>query len=170
MASKHGQAFIHSHGSMIPVAVQVGREVAVSADHGVGELFAELLQQKEQRRLLFLGAGIFGLAVGVQSSDVADADAVGVAALHMGPDLGDVAALADRTVKQDHVVVADLSESPLTVPAVDVFDAERHPLFGCAAMQHDVLDFTHVVEYWISIYAVPGGRRGRSPLPAGIRY
>ena len=117
MASKHGQAFIHSHGSMI-------REVAVSADHGVGELFAELLQQKEQRRLLFLGAGIFGLAVGVQSSDVADADAVGVAALHMGPDLGDVAALADRTVKQDHVVVADLSESPLTVPAVDVGGCE----------------------------------------------
>ena len=71
------------------------------------------------------------------------------------------------TYEMPEVRTVEVTVTPIKV---DVFDAERHPLFGCAAMQHDVLDFTHVVEYWISIYAVPGGRRGRSPLPAGIRY
>lgn len=61
--------------------------------------------------------------------DIADADAVGIAALDVRPDLGDVAALADFAVDLDHVVVADLAESALTVPAVDVFDAERHLLW-----------------------------------------
>ena len=63
------------------VAVEVGREVAVAHDDGVGELSVELLQERAHGGALGFGARVAGFAVGVQTSFVADADGVSVVVL-----------------------------------------------------------------------------------------
>ena len=49
----------------------------------------------------------------------------------------------DSAVEVDDVVVADLGEATLTVPAVDVSDGERLALRSGGAMDDDVSDFSH---------------------------
>lgn len=69
-------------------AVSVGKlVVAVDGDDGV--LFHQVLHQLEQGEALERGAGIGGVAVGIETADIGDADAVGVVTWAMGTDLLD---------------------------------------------------------------------------------
>lgn len=61
--------------------------MAVDGDDGV--LFHQVLHQLEQGEALERGAGIGGVAVGIETADISDADALGVVAGAMGADLLD---------------------------------------------------------------------------------
>ena len=96
-------------------------QVAVAQDDGLGVVFAQVLQQGPEGRLLFGGAGVLRSALGVQSTLVADADAVLVVVAGVGADEVLVAGLVHLAVAGDVVVVAGESE-----PAVVAGDERRH--------------------------------------------
>ena len=63
-------------GRDAPVAVAVGREVAVAEDDGAGIVLAQPAEEPQECGALCVGAGVGGTAVDVESAFVADADAV----------------------------------------------------------------------------------------------
>ena len=69
-------------------AGSVGKLV-VAVDGGDGVLFPQVLHQLEEGETLGFGAGVGGVAVGIEAADIGDADAVGVVAGAMGTDLFD---------------------------------------------------------------------------------
>ena len=69
------------------VAVQVGREVAVTHDDGAGELVVEASEKGAHALTLGSGARVAGIAGRIQSTLVADADGVLVVALAVGTHL-----------------------------------------------------------------------------------
>ena len=91
-----------------PIAVAVGTEVAMAADVRDGEVFPQGADQGPQGVLLLLGAGVGGLAAGVETAFVGYADAVlivakGVCAHHVQrTGTPDVAVLADKKVIANH--------------------------------------------------------------------
>ena len=97
------------------------RQVAVAQDDGFGVVDEQRLQQGVQGGLLLWGAGVLGTALGVQSTLVADADAVLVVVAGVGTDEVLVAGLVDLAVAGDVVMVAGESE-----PAVVAGDERRH--------------------------------------------
>ena len=64
-------------------------ELVVSVDGGDGVLFHQVTDELEEGEALGFGAGIGGVAVGIETADIADADALGVVAGAMGTDLFD---------------------------------------------------------------------------------
>ena len=56
----------------------LGIEDVVTHDEGTGVLLPEGAEEMEKGALLGTGAGVFGIARGVETAFVADADAVGV--------------------------------------------------------------------------------------------
>ena len=64
-------------------------ELVVSMDGGDGVLFHQVSDELEEGEALGFGAGIGGVAVGIETTDIADADALGVVAGAMGADLLD---------------------------------------------------------------------------------
>ena len=61
----------------------------VAVDGGDGVLFHQVADKLKEGEALRLGAGVGGVAVGIQSADIGDADALGVVAGAMGTDLLD---------------------------------------------------------------------------------
>ena len=82
------------------------------------------------------------------TTDVADADAVGVVPFAMASDGLYVLAHLDGAVKVDDVVIAAVRstrqrEASLLVPSLNVIQLEITPLLRRGAMQDDFLDFSH---------------------------
>ena len=71
-----GALFEPFGGGDAPVAVAVGREVAVAEDDGAGIVLAQPAEEPQECGALCVGAGVGGTAVDVESAFVADADAV----------------------------------------------------------------------------------------------
>ena len=116
----------------------------MSVDFG-GRKFCSQLFEEIEHGLLLLGCAsvLWCLVVGGKSTDVADADAVGVVALAVCADKFERTAFVDCAVEVDDVVVADLGEATLTMPAVDVSDGERLA-FGCGGAMDDYqIYFSH---------------------------
>jgi len=90
------------------VAVGVGREVAVPHDDGGGELTCETLQQGTHAVALSLGAGVAGVACGIETALIAYTDAVLVVVLAVGAHLPERPALVNLSVAGDVVMVADV--------------------------------------------------------------
>lgn len=94
--------------------------------------------------LLFWCASVLGrLVVGGESTDVADADAVGVVSLAVCADQLYRATFVYRAVEVDDVVIANLGEATLTMPAVDVSDGEGLALRSGGAMDDDSVNLSH---------------------------
>ena len=111
---------------------------------GVGEHLAQGVEQQQQAAALFRRARVLGeSSVGSEASDVADADAGGVVAAAMSSYLGDRAAYLNASVEQHDVVVANGSETLLTVPTVDVGGGERFALASGGAMDYDFVNLSH---------------------------
>ena len=112
---------------------------------GCGREFCSQLFEEVEHCLLLLGCAsvLWCLVVGGKSTDVADSNAVGVVSLAVCAYQLYRATFVDSAVEVDDVVVTDLGEATLTMPAVDVSDGERLA-FGCGgAMDDDVSDFSH---------------------------
>ena len=78
------------------------RQVSVTYDLGVRIVETKLLEQVLERGFLGGSAGIGRIAVGIKSTFVADADAVGVVTLGMG------AYLLLRTTGIEHAILGDV--------------------------------------------------------------
>ena len=127
------QPFVWLH---VSVAIQVGREVAVPHDDGRGELLVESCQQGPHGCALCAGAGVAGIAAGIEASFVADADAVLVVVLAVGSHLFQWAPVVDHAVAGDVVVLSDvLPPSPEVVCPAPLHAVPRRCL-RAAAVQH----------------------------------
>ena len=112
-------------------------------DDGRGELACEALQEGSHALALGLGAGVTGLARGIEAAFVADADAVLVVVLAVGPDLPQRTPFVDLAVAGDVVVVADVF--PTSLQVVGLALAEGVALRGLrrAAVQENEGNGTH---------------------------
>ena len=61
----------------------------MAVDRGDGVLFHQVTDELEQGEALGFGAGVGGMAVGIKTADIGDADALGVVARTVGTDLLD---------------------------------------------------------------------------------
>ena len=112
------------------------REVTVTEDDGFGVVDAEGLEQGVQSGFLRCGAGVLGTALGVETSFVADADAVLVVVAGMGAGEVLVAGLIQLTVALYVVVVAGEAEAAV-VAGDERGDGERFVLAGRRAVNND---------------------------------
>ena len=85
----------------------------VTKDFGIRVVLLQGLQQGPQSVLLGLGAGVGRMAVGEQTTLVADTDRVGVVVAGMGTDKVLVPGLVGLPVAGDVVVVASEAEAGL---------------------------------------------------------
>ena len=85
--------------------------LVVATDEGFGELFLELDQEGDEGAALGDGAGVLGLAAGIQAAFVADADGAAVEGTAMGADLVKAAVLSGGAVLADVIMVADVDEA-----------------------------------------------------------
>ena len=91
---------------------------------------------------------VFGLAPEVESTDVADADAVGVVPFAMASDGLYVLAHLDGAVKVYHIMIAAVRstrqrEASLLVPSLNVIQFEITPLLRRGTMNNDFCNLSH---------------------------
>ena len=111
-------------------------QVAVSQDDGLGVVDAERLEQGVQSGFLRCSAGVLGTALGVETSFVADADAVLVVVAGVGAGEVLVARLVQLAVALYVVVVAGEAEAAV-VAGDERGDGERPVLAGRRAVNND---------------------------------
>ena len=85
--------------------------LVMTADEGLGETAMEVEKEGNERGTLLEGAGVLGLAVGIQAAFVADADGAAVEGTAMGTYFIEAAVLGDGAVTADVVVVAYVDEA-----------------------------------------------------------
>ena len=112
------------------------REVAVTEDDGVGVVDAEGLQQSVQGGFLRCSAGVLGTALGVETSFVADADAVLVVVAGVGAGEVLMAGLVQLAVALYVVVVAGEAEAAV-VAGDERGDGERPVLARRRTVNND---------------------------------
>ena len=108
----------------------------MTQDTGLGIIATQLAQQVEQRATLGVGTGIGGLAVLVEATLVADADALVVPAGGVRPDLVHRAAAVQRAVAGDVEMVTDIGEASCDVRAAECLDGKIPVVAGGAAMDY----------------------------------
>lgn len=90
-------------------------EFVVTVDGGDGVLFLEVFYQLEEGEALGFGAGVSGVAVGIEAADIGDADAVGVVAFGMCAGLLYRSASMDAAIGVDDVMIANVAPAKGTV-------------------------------------------------------
>ena len=90
-------------------------ELVVAVDGGDGVLFHQVADELEEGEALGFGAGVGGVAVGIEAADISDANALGVVTWAMGTDLFDGTASVDAAVGIDDVMIADVAPAEGTV-------------------------------------------------------
>lgn len=119
------------------VAVEVGREVAVTHDDGIGEAVVEGLQELAQAATLSLGAGVTGPPVHIESAFVADADAVLVVVLAVGTYLLQRTSHMHAPVAREVIMVSDVAPAPPQVIGPALFEAVTLPGLRGRAVNDD---------------------------------
>ena len=74
-----------------------------------------------ESHFLFFGASVLRLPIFVETSNIADSDAMAVVTLAMSTDLLFVATLLDCSIETHNIMVSNALPAPITVPAVYVF-------------------------------------------------
>lgn len=115
--------------------MDVGK-VAVTEDDGMGIAFLEVLEHKQQGSFLCRSTGVIILALFIDATLVADADAAVVVAFHVGT------CLVFRTAGEDVAVAVDVPVVPYPtpplglVPVVEILDTDTLAQSGSGAMHH----------------------------------
>ena len=89
------------------------------------------------------GAGVGGMAVGIEAADIGDADAVGVVARAMCTDLLDGTARVDAAVWVDDVMIANVVPTKAFMVAADALHGAVGIGAGGGAMDDDFGDCSH---------------------------
>ena len=95
---------------------------------------------------LRLSARILRLAILVEASDVADADAVGIATSAMSANLLDGPTLFDTAISPYDIMIANALPASLLVPSVDVGSTIVLALNSGTAMNDDFSDCSHTFD------------------------
>ena len=96
----------------------------MTKDLGVGVIGLQSSKQGDESMLLGRGAGVAGLAVGIEASLIANANRVGVVATGMGSNHIFRAALMELAILGDVVVVASGLVTSSLVTGFEVFRRE----------------------------------------------
>ena len=118
-------------------------ELVVTVDGGDGVLFHQVADELEEGEALGFGAGVGGVAVGIEAADIDDADALGVVARAMGTNVFDGAARVDAAVGIDDIMIADVVPTKGTVVAANAFHGTVGIGTGSGAMDDDFGDWAH---------------------------
>ncbi len=118
-------------------------KLVVAVDGGDMVLFHQVIHQLEEGETLGFGAGVGGVAVGIEAADISDADAVGVVAFGMCAGMFDRTASVDAAIGVDDIMIADVAPAEGTV----VFPYGFHRTDGIeargGAMYDDFGDCSH---------------------------
>ena len=115
----------------------------VAVDGGDGVLFHEVADELEENETLRFGAGVGGVAVGIQSADIGNADGVCIVAGAMGTDMLDGTAGVDAAVGVDDIMIADVVPAKALVVAADALHGAVGIGTGGGAMDDNFGDGTH---------------------------
>ena len=118
-------------------------EVAVAEDLGIGIVDFQGPEQGIEGGLLFEGTGVLGTSLGVESSLVADADAVLVVVAGMGTGEVLMTGLVELSVPGDVIVVAGEAETGL-VAGDELGDREGPVAARGATVNDDEVNATHL--------------------------
>lgn len=135
---------------------------AVAVKRSPGKLLLQILHELAKCGTLLLCACVFGcFSIGSETTDVADADAVGVMADTMGPYLFEIATLVYGAITIDHEVVAYRAPTACLVPTGNVGYCVILAFAGSGAMDYDLIDAAHdkglgFIVYGLWIKACPG--------------
>ena len=149
-------------------------ELVVAVDRGDGVFFLEVFYQLEEGETLGFGAGVGGVAVGIEAADISDANALGVVALGVCARLLDGSASMDAAIEVDDIVIADVVPAEGTV--VSPYGFHRTDGIGArgGAMDDDFGDCSHFFVGLMGLMGVFGLRRCRSirnnRMDRGDRY
>ena len=98
----------------------------------------KFLQQEFKSILLFVSPGVLGLLVLIESADIADTDGVTVVASHVCTNLSQRSSELNGAVKVNDKVVADLAESTLLMPDIDVVGIEVLAFYSIGTVDDDI--------------------------------
>ena len=116
----------------------------MSSDFGIGELHPELAKKCHQCGLLLFRARVLRvLAVGGQTTDIADTYGMGVVSLAVRSHLCERSAMMHRAVAVDDEVISDGSKASLPMPAVDICRGEVLAFRCGRAMDDDEVNLAH---------------------------
>ena len=115
--------------------------VSVDGDYGI--FFHEVADELEEGEALRLGAGVGGVAVGIEAADIGNADALDVVAGAMGADLLDGATRMDAAVGIDDVMIANVVPAEAFMVAANALHGAVGIGAGGGAMDDDFGDGTH---------------------------
>lgn len=115
----------------------------MAVHHGARKLALQFSYERTKGGALFGCACVFCFLIGIQSTDVADADAVGIVIEAMGTNLLQRTALMNGAIAIDDEVIADTFPSAGLVPAIDVGHGVVLALNRGGTMQDDFSDLSH---------------------------
>ena len=130
-------------GFYLSVLVEVGGQVTMSHDFGLGELGAEANQERAKGTALGYGSGVGWAVVGIQSTFVGYADGCEVVALGVCAWLLDGAHFVGYSVGGDVVVITASGEAALAVGVFQGGGSERTVGTCGGAVDDDSFDWSH---------------------------
>ena len=112
----------------------------VTIDLSIRIAFFEHGEQLVEGFLLLRRARVSGMALGIEATDVAHTDAMGVMPTTMRAHAVVKSASIDRPVQVNHIMIAYALPSTRFMPAVDVVDGHLHSGWCGGAMDDDGVD------------------------------
>ena len=139
---------------------------------GIGIIFFQAFQQTLEGKLLFGSTGVGRLAMSIQATFVADADAVTVVAFGMRPLGVERASTVNYAVAGDVVVVADVGKATGTMVTTAVVHGVTLRGAGGTTMDHNKVDAAVVLVLAAMKDGVAHGSGGLAAglYPEGGRY
>ena len=115
----------------------------MAVNGGEWELFFQLFYECTERGFLCCCPSVLGLAVGRQTTDIADAETDRIVTFAVCANLALRSGCVYAAVTIYHEVIADAVEASLAMPAINIFNAEVLALCGGTAMNDDLCYFSH---------------------------
>ena len=136
----------------------------MAMDGGDVVLFHQVLPQLEEGETLGFGAGVGGVAVGIEATDIGDADAVCITAGTVGTDLLNGTARVDAAVGVDDIVIADVVPAEALMVVTDALHVTVGIGTSSGAMDDDFGDWAH---FFVGLMGLMGEIKGSKPTARG---
>ena len=112
----------------------------MTTDDGLGELTMEIEKETDEGCTLLEGAGVLGVAFGIETAVIADADGATVEGAAMGADFVKAAVLGDRAILADVEVITDVDEATLQVVVLELLWGVVTVLTSGGAVNDEIAD------------------------------
>ena len=120
----------------------------MAVDRGDRVLFRQVADELKESETLGFGAGVGGVAVGIEAADIGDANALGVVTWAMGTDLFDGTASVDAAIGVDDIMIADVVPAEALMVSADALHGAVGIGAGGGAMDDDFGDCSHFF-FWV---------------------